>query len=247
MVEANRRTRPIRIGSISACSGDRQDALARILSGPVDVDAIVGDYLAEMNLSWRKAEIEQQLGDGHDPGFLDSLRQANEQLRKRLAVGTFPKIVVNAGALNPERLAVKVQEYLSTTFGEAAKSLKVAYVTGDDVLHILQESAKDVGHLTDGTKNLSDWPFKPVIANAYIGQFGFVKALQAGADIVLAGRATDAGSTQALATWWHGWGETDYDNHALGLVAGHLIECGTYVVCSNYLQGPFKHRAHILL
>ncbi|PVH71477.1 DUF1446-domain-containing protein [Cadophora sp. DSE1049] len=88
-------------------------------------------------------------------------------------------------------------------------------------------------HLVNQSR-LSDWPYKPIIANAYIGQFAMVQALKAGTDIVIAGRATDAGTTQAIATWWHGWGEDDYDKHAMGLLAGHLIECGTYVTGGNF-------------
>ena len=34
----------------------------------------------------------------------------------------------------------------------------------------------------------------------------------------------------ALAAWWHGWKRDDFDNLARCLVAGHLIECGCYVV-----------------
>lgn len=57
---------PIKIASISGYSDDRIDALAGILSGPIEVDAIVGDYLAEMNLSWRKAEMNLDASRGYD-------------------------------------------------------------------------------------------------------------------------------------------------------------------------------------
>lgn len=222
---------PIKIASISAYSGDRLDALASVLRGPIEVDAIVGDYLAEMNLSWRKAEMQQDPSRGGDPTFLDSLRAASEQLRKRLNAGTFPKIVVNAGALNPRQLAKDTSEFLASEFGDRGKALRVAYITGDDVLDVIEdeEAKRNVKHLTTG-EVLATWPHKPIIANAYIGQFGFVAALKAGADIVLAGRSTDASTTQALATWWFGWGPDAHDKHAMGLVAGHLIECGHYVV-----------------
>jgi hypothetical protein len=33
-----------------------------------------------------------------------------------------------------------------------------------------------------------------------------------------------------LAAWWHGWKREDFDKLAGCLVAGHLIECGCYVV-----------------
>ncbi|KAM5383468.1 hypothetical protein ACJZ2D_002161 [Fusarium nematophilum] len=227
--------RPIRIASISAYSGDRLNSLESVLSGPIHVDAIIGDYLAEMNLSWRKAEMTRDASKGYDPTFLQSLRVASKQLRNRLDTGTFPKLVVNAGAMHPGQLAQETCEFLASEFGDRGKELKVAYITGDDVLNIIQDqqAQKHIKHLTTG-ETLDKWPYEPVIANAYIGQFGFVAALTAGADIVLAGRATDASSTQALATWWFGWSPEDYDNHAMGLIVGHIIECGNYVTGGNF-------------
>lgn len=225
------RSGPITIGSISGYSGDRLDALARILSGPIQVDAIVGDYLAEMNLTWRQAEMNQDESRGYDPTFIDTLRLAKSQLRRRIDDGTFPKIVVNAGALNPHQLAVGVHEMLTSEFGDRGAALKIAYVTGDDILGVVKEPTSKIAikHLnTDET--LDNWPHEPTIANAYIGQSALVAALQGGADIVLAGRTTDASSTQALASWWFNWNQDDYDNQALSLVTGHLIECGAYVV-----------------
>ncbi|KAI8650211.1 hypothetical protein NCS56_01473700 [Fusarium sp. Ph1] len=236
---------PITIGSISGYSGDRLDALARILSGPIQVDAIVGDYLAEMNLTWRQAEMTLDESRGYDPTFIDTLRLAKAQLRRRIDHGTFPKIVVNAGALNPHQLAVAVHEMLTSEFGDRGAALKIAYVTGDDILGIVTEptTKKAIKHLNTD-KTLDSWPHEPVIANAYIGQSALVAALQGGADIVLVGRTTDASSTQALASWWFGWHQDDYDNQALGLVTGHLIECGAYVTGGNFCG--FKHIGSLL-
>lgn len=227
--------RPIRVASISAYSGDRLDALASVLNGPIEVDGIVGDYLAEMNLSWRKAEMTRDSSQGYDPTFIETLRVASDQLRSRLHSGTFPKLVVNAGALNPRQLAENTQKFFASEFGDRGKAIEVAYITGDDILHLVKDRdvQKDIKHLTTG-EPLDKWPYSPEIANAYIGQFGFVAALKAGADVVIAGRTTDASSTQALASWWFGWGPEEYDNHAMGLVTGHLIECGNYVTGGNF-------------
>lgn len=231
--------RPIKIASISGYSGDRLDALATVMTGPIQVDAIVGDYLAEMNLSWRKAEMEQGITSGEDPVFVKTLQAASKQLGERLKAGTFPKLVVNAGALNPRQLALDVQRFFVSEFGDPGKALRIAYVTGDNVLSVVsdRETQKTVKNLNT-TETLDAWPFEPVIANAYIGQFGFVEALRGGADVVLAGRTTDAGAVQALATWYYDWCEEDYDNHAHGLIAGHIIECGNYVVCARKIRIP---------
>jgi hypothetical protein len=37
-----------------------------------------------------------------------------------------------------------------------------------------------------------------------------------------------------VAQWWYGWDETNYDSLAGALVAGHLIECSTYITGANF-------------
>lgn len=72
-------------------------------------------------------------------------------------------------------------------------------------------------------------------ANAYTGQAGVVAALQAGADIVVCGRCTDASPVMGLASWWHGWDTgKDYDALAGSLIAGHVIECGPMSTGGNF-------------
>ena len=49
------------------------------------------------------------------------------------------------------------------------------------------------------------------------------------AQSILGGRVSDASPVIGLARWWFGWSETDFDQLAGSLVAGHLIECSAYV------------------
>ncbi|MCJ1300527.1 hypothetical protein MMC08_003324 [Hypocenomyce scalaris] len=51
--------RPIKIGVISACQGDRIDSLLQMLSGPIEIDGVAGDYLAELNLAWHAMKYEK--------------------------------------------------------------------------------------------------------------------------------------------------------------------------------------------
>ena len=76
-----------------------------------------------------------------------------------------------------------------------------------------------------------------VCANAYLGYRAIKKGLDAGADIIICGRVSDTSPVIAAAAWWHQWSETDYDLLAGALVAGHLIECSTYVTGANFAGG----------
>ena len=66
---SERGTRPIVIGGISACGGDRLDALLATISGSIQDDAVCGDYLAELNLAW----LSSQLADDPSKGYEQSI------------------------------------------------------------------------------------------------------------------------------------------------------------------------------
>lgn len=48
------------------------------------------------------------------------------------------------------------------------------------------------------------------------------------------GRVSDASPVIGAAQWWHGWSDTDFDQLAGALIAGHLIECSAYVTGANF-------------
>lgn len=99
------------------------------------------------------------------------------------------KIAVNAGGLNPERLALEVQKLLQSK----GKTRKVAFVTGDNVVDRIDSI--NIAPLTRSTGGFSEWKDKHgriLTANVYIGCWGIVAALNEGADIVICGRCTDA-------------------------------------------------------
>ena len=71
-------------------------------------------------------------------------------------------------------------------------------------------------------------------ANAYLGAWGIVDCLNAGADVVITGRVTDASVVVGPAAAHFGWHRDDYDRLAGAVVAGHVIECGTQTTGGNY-------------
>jgi hypothetical protein len=153
------------------------------------------------------------------------------------------KVVVNGGALNPSGLAQKVVAAAM----EKQLDLKIAYVTGDDVLSSVEKYLDpnyELKHLDEENVNvelakdsdtfLKDPNRQIVTANAYLGSRGIQAALKAGADIVICGRVADASPVIGLAAWWHDWDETNFDRLAGAFVAGHLIECSSYVTGCNF-------------
>lgn len=220
-------TRAIRIASFSGTWGDRFTALDEAVNGePVDV--AIGDYMAEITMSMVAAETQR---GGRQGGFYAGsfLRQARPLLaaiaQKRI------KVVVNAGAFNPAGLAAAVGRDIA----ERGLGLTVAHIEGDDLIDRVDElaGAGQLAHLDTGAAFPADHG-DIAAATAYLGGWGIVSALEAGADIVIAGRVADASLVLGPAAWWHGWARDDWDRVAGAVVAAHIIECGPQAAGGNF-------------
>ena len=74
----------------------------------------------------------------------------------------------------------------------------------------------------------------PLTAHAYLGGLPIARALDAGADVVVTGRVTDAALVTGPGIWRFGWDGSDLDALAGAVVAGHVIECGCQATGGNY-------------
>ena len=75
---------------------------------------------------------------------------------------------------------------------------------------------------------------QPISANAYLGCWGIVDALNRGADIVVGGRLADAALVMGPPAWKFQWATSDWDKLAGAAVAGHIIECSAQATGGNY-------------
>jgi hypothetical protein len=218
--------RPVRIANSSGFYGDRMEAAREMIEGgPVDV--LTGDYLAELTMLILWKARQKDPGAGYARSVLAQLEPV---LGTCLDRGI--KIVNNAGGLNPSGLAAQ----LAALAGRLGLHPKIAYVTGDDLLPRLKD-LEAAGHALanlDTGQALADAAGQPVTANAYLGGWGITAALDAGADIVICPRVTDASLVTGPAAWWHGWRRTDLDQLAGAVAAGHVIECGPQATGGNY-------------
>ncbi|MFD7417034.1 acyclic terpene utilization AtuA family protein, partial [Kitasatospora purpeofusca] len=179
-----------------------------LTGGPLDV--LTGDYLAELTMLILARDRLKDPSLGYAKTFL---RQLEECLGLALERGV--RIVVNAGGLNPARLADAVRELAKSQGLDPA----VGHVEGDDLL----PRGKELG-LPEGL----------LAANAYLGAFGIAECLRGGADVVVTGRVTDAALVVGPAVAHFGWGAGDLDALAGAVVAGHVLECGAQATGGNY-------------
>ena len=223
----NKSKEKIIIGNCSGFYGDRLSAAKDMVDGgPIDV--LTGDYLAELTMT---ILYNQRMKRGEDQGYVGTfLKQFSE-----VAVSCQEKnikIVTNAGGLNPSSMANKIEEIVK----ELNLNLKVAYIDGDDLIPRFAELEAENEPLTNMEKGISlhDYEKKPLTANAYFGAWGIKEALDAGADVVVCPRVTDAAVVIGPAAWKFNWSRDNFDALAGALAAGHIIECGAQATGGNY-------------
>lgn len=216
---------PIRVANCSGFYGDRFSAAQEMVEGgPIDV--LTGDWLAELTMLILARTRAKRPGGGYARSFVAQMEQVMGACLDRGI-----KVVSNAGGLDPDGCAEAVDEVAS----RLGLSPTIAYVDGDDLLGRLDElvsAGVELDHFETGEPIGDTSRF--VSANAYLGCWGIVEALNRGADIVVTGRTTDAAVVCGPAAWHHGWARDDWDALAGAVVAGHVIECGTQATGGNY-------------
>lgn len=186
------------------------------------------DYLAEVTMSIMQKLKSRNPQAGYATDFVTMLERILPTCR---AKGI--KVLANAGGVNPgacrEAVAATIRKLGLT-------GMRVATVEGDDILDVLPsliESGESLNNMDTG-EPLAPYLDRVQSANVYIGAAPLAEALAQGADIVIAGRATDPSLVVAPLLHEFGWALDDYDRLAAATVAGHIVECGAQCTGGNY-------------
>jgi hypothetical protein len=187
------------------------------------------DYLAEVTMAILQKQKAKKPDAGYATDFLVQMREVLPQCVERGI-----RIIANAGGVNP--LACRAAlEKLAAELGIADR-VKVGVVFGDDIypeLDSILGAGETLAHMDTG-RPLSDVRAKVLSANVYLGAAPIVKALEMGANVIIAGRVTDTAVTLAPLMHEFGWAPDDWDRVAAGVIAGHIIECGTQCTGGNF-------------
>ncbi len=216
----------VRIGSGSGFQGDRLEP-AVILASQGELDYLALECLAERTIALAQLRRLADPAAGFDP-LLEKRIGSLLPLAKRNGI----RLITNMGAANPLAAGRKVVE-LAKRMGIA---VKVAVVTGDDVLALLEPSMRTIE--ARGAP-LSEYGAL-VSANAYLGADAIVPALATGADVVITGRVADPSLFLAPIAHAFGWSLEDWDRMARGTVIGHLLECAGQVTGGYFAEPGLK-------
>jgi hypothetical protein len=217
----------IRIASGQGFWGDMLDAPVRqVEGGPIDY--LMLDYLAEVTMSIMQKQRARDSSAGYARDFVPLMKQILPACVERNI-----RVTANAGGVNVEGCAAAVSE-VARELGLGGR-LRIGLVTGDDIMDRIDDLLARGIELRnmDTEEPLLTVRERIQSANAYLGAWPMVEALNRGAQIVITGRATDTGLTLAPIIHEFGWGETDWDKLAAGTIAGHIIECGAQASGGN--------------
>src|SRR4030095_2781573 len=217
----------IRIAAGQGFWGDLLDAPVRqVESGPIDY--LMLDYLAEVTMSIMQKQRSRDPRAGYARDFVPLM----QQILPALIEGNI-RVTANAGGVNVEGCAAAVRD-VARQLGLAGK-VRIGTVTGDDIMPRIDELLSrgiELRNMDTGAP-LSTVRDKIQSANAYLGAWPLVEALNQGAQIVITGRATDTGLPLGPMIHEFGWANDDWNRLSAGTIAGHIIECGAQASGGN--------------
>jgi hypothetical protein len=217
----------VRVGVGAGFSGDRLDAALPLVERG-EIGYLVFECLAERTIALAQKDRLRDASRGYHPFLEERLRRVLPACKARSV-----KIVSNMGAANPvaagQRAAAVAREL-------GIANLRIAVVTGDDVLEIVRQGDYLAAETGQRIAELDD----VVSANAYLGATPIRQALERGADLVITGRVADPSLILAPVAHEHGWPEDDWPRLGAGTVVGHLLECAAQVSGGYFADPGFK-------
>ena len=181
--------RTVRIGGASGFWGDSSVGAPQLVAHG-QVDFLVFDYLAEVTMSILAAAR----GKNPELGYATDFVQVTMKSILREVAARSIRVISNAGGVNPRACAAALQALAA----EQGIALKIAVVTGDDVLPLLPRVTQPL-------------PARLLTANAYLGALPIRAALDAGAQVVITGRCVDSAVTLGALMHAFDWPGDAYD------------------------------------
>ncbi len=205
--------------------GDSIEAPKKLIKSG-EINYLTLDYLAEVTMSIMQKQKLKDPKSGYAKDFVELIKKTKKDIIKNNV-----KIIANAGGVNPIECSKEILKLFSNK-----EKIKIGIIEGDDIFTNISSLIKDGADF----KNMDTGQKFDIIkdqvysANVYIDSYTISKALDMGADIVLAGRVTDPGLALGPMIHEFGWKKNDYDLLASGTLAGHIIECGAQCTGGNY-------------
>lgn len=209
----------LRIGAGAGFAGDRIDP-AVDLARDGRLDYLVFECLAERTIAL--AHLNKRKGGNQ--GFDPYLRARMEAVLPFCAKNR-TRIITNMGAANPMGAALETVA-IARSLGRTG--LRVAWITGDDVLPLM------AGHTSGDPRE------RLVSANAYLGIEPILECLAGDAAVIITGRVADPSLFLAPMVHTFGWALDDWRRLGQGTAVGHLLECAGQLTGGYFADPGYK-------
>ncbi len=217
----------IRIGSGAGYSGDRIEPAVELAERGA-LDYLIFECLAERTIALAQQAKLKDPQQGYDPLLMERMRAV---LRPCSEKGV--RILTNMGAANPLAAAATIRA-IARELG--LPHLKVAAITGDDVLELVTS-----GDYQDDTgAPVTQLRDRLLSANAYLGAQPLADALEQGAHVIVTGRVADPALVLAPLIHEFGWAMDDWHKLGQGTLVGHLLECAGQVSGGYFADPGYK-------
>ncbi len=226
----------LRIGSGAGYSGDRIEPAVE-LARDGNLDYLVFECLAERTIAIAQQTRLRDPDKGYDPLLAERMEAVLPETLSRKV-----KIITNMGAANPLAAAACVAAIAGPIARRLGRSVRIAAITGDDVLTMVQTGDY---RLLESSRTVASLGAQAISANAYLGASPLVDALTQRADIVIAGRVADSAMFLAPLMYEFGWRDNDWTRLGRGTIVGHLLECAGQIT-GGYYDNPGPQDAKVL-
>ena len=213
-----------RIATGAGFSSDRLDPAVDLVKRG-QLDAIVFECIGERTLAFGHRDRQADADKGYTPLLERRMRAMLPLCRKH---GT--RLITNMGVANV-RGAAEATAAVARDLGLAG--MKIAAVLGDDV----SDAIADDTRLSEPGCTVGEVGRPFIGANAYLGADALLPALEADADVVIAGRVADPSLFLAPLRQRFAWRGDDWPVLGAGALVGHLMECAA-LVTGGYFADP---------
>lgn len=218
----------VRIGAGAGYSGDRIEPAVE-LANSGSISYLIFECLAERTIALAQLKKRLDSEEGYDPLLSERMEAVLPVCHEKKI-----KIISNMGAANPIAAAARTKQ-IAQKLG--IHSLRVAAITGDDVLSLVRKSALT---LEDNGHSINSIEKQIVSANAYLGADSIIDALSQGADVILTGRVADPSLFLAPLAYEFGWSLDDWQLMGKGTLIGHLLECAGQITGGYFADPGYK-------
>jgi hypothetical protein len=222
----------IRIGSGAGYSGDRIDPAVELATHG-RLHYLVFECLAERTIALAQQARLRDPSSGYDPLLAERMHAVLPLCHQNGIT-----LISNMGAANPIAAAHKTR---AIALEHGLTSLRIAAITGDDILPILHDETLSHDLVFEETgQPIPSLIDRIVSANAYLGIEPLLEALAHNANVILTGRVADPSLFLAPLVHEFAWSPANWHQLGQGTVVGHLLECAGQLTGGYFADPGYK-------